>query len=335
MVKQTSVNLDITSNADGFDVSGGTTSRKLTLSGADVAIAGSGSAVITFPGANATLAILGANTFTDDQTIGANNIIMTGSIADTDNRVTKGWFTNLECTNDITIGGTALASTYAAIAQTMYIGTTQVAINRGSAALTLAGITLTTPDIGTPSAGVLTNCSGTASSLTAGAVTGFTPASGSLTLSGADALTLTTTAETNVTLPTTGTLLANVSEDTTPELGGEMDCGAHSIGFTQQTTTGDGTTTIDWKLGNKFYFTFGAQSDTFTFTAPSNPCNLLLVLKQDGTGSRTATWPNMVMWPSGTAPTLSTAGGSIDIISFYYDGTNYFGVASLDFSVPA
>jgi len=42
--------------------------------------------------------------------------------------------------------------------QTMYIGTTGVAINRTTAALTLAGLTLTTPDIGTPSAGTLTNC---------------------------------------------------------------------------------------------------------------------------------------------------------------------------------
>jgi len=41
----------------------------------------------------------------------------------------------------------------------------------------------------------------------ASTVTGFTPASGSLTLSGADALTITTTAETNVTLPTSGTLV--------------------------------------------------------------------------------------------------------------------------------
>jgi len=48
----------------------------------------------------------------------------------------------------------------AAVAQTFYIGTTQVAINRASAALTLAGITLTTPDIGTPSAGTLTSCTG-------------------------------------------------------------------------------------------------------------------------------------------------------------------------------
>ena len=41
-----------------------------------------------------------------------------------------------------------------------YIGTTSVALNRTSAALTLAGITLTTPDIGTPSAGTLTSCTG-------------------------------------------------------------------------------------------------------------------------------------------------------------------------------
>ena len=53
----------------------------------------------------------------------------------------------------------AVAGTdYVAPSDTFYIGTTQVAHNRASAALTLAGITLTTPDIGTPSAGALTNC---------------------------------------------------------------------------------------------------------------------------------------------------------------------------------
>ena len=129
-----------------------------------------------------------------------------------------------------------------------------------------------------------------------------------------------------------GAYLENVSEDTTPELGGELDCGAHSIGFTAQSATGDGTTTIDWKLGNKFNFTFGAFNEVFTFTAPSNPCSLILKLKQDATGSRTATWPASVKWPGGTAPTLSTGASDEDIIAFYYDGTNYYGTTSLDFS---
>ena len=107
------------------------------------------------------------------------------------------------------------------------------------------------------------------------------------------------------------------------------------IGFVQQTATGDGTTTVVWTSGNKFKFTFGAQNETFTFTAPSNPCNLVLMLIQDGTGGRTATWPATVKWVGGSAPTLSTAAGAVDIVSFYYDGTNYYGVASLAFAVPA
>ena len=111
----------------------------------------------------------------------------------------------------------------------------------------------------------------------------------------------------------------------------ELDAGAHTIGFTQQSITGDGTDVIDWRLGNKFFFTFPAGNETLTFTAPTNPCNLVLVIKQDSVGSRIMTFPT-IKWAGGSAPTLSTAGNSIDIISLYYDGTSYYGVASLDFS---
>ena len=128
--------------------------------------------------------------------------------------------------------------------------------------------------------------------------------------------------------------IGSVVGDTTPQLGGELDCQANSIGFTQQTATGDGTTTIDWKLGNDFYFTFGNFNEVFTFTAPSKCCHLTLVLKQYSTGGKTATWPNTVMWPSGTAPTLSTGNNAVDIVAMYWNGTNYFAVCSLNFSIP-
>ena len=121
-------------------------------------------------------------------------------------------------------------------------------------------------------------------------------------------------------------------EFVTDPLKSELDCGAHSVGFTQQTAVGDGTTTINWTLGNKFQFTFGAANETFTFTAPTKPCNLILKMIQDGVGSRTATWPASCKWPSGTAPTLSTGASAVDIIAFYFDGTNFYGLSSLDFS---
>ena len=127
--------------------------------------------------------------------------------------------------------------------------------------------------------------------------------------------------------------LSNLVEDTTPQLGGELDAQANTIGFTLQTATGDGTTTIDWTNGNKFKFTFGAFNETFTFTAPSKPCSLTLVLVQDSVGSRTATWPGTVKWVGGTAPTLTTtATTGTDIVTFFFDGTNYYGGAGLDFS---
>ena len=172
----------------------------------------------------------------------------------------------------------------------------------------------------------------TSKKITAGNVRGGLAASGA----NADITSMTGLSDDGIPIAKVSGALANISEDASPELGGEMDCGAHSIGFTQQAATGDLTTTIDWKLGNKFKFTFGAATpEVFTFTAPTNPCNLMLILVQDGTGSRLATWPATVKWAGGVAPTLTTTGGGIDICSFYWDGTNYFGAASLAFAVPA
>lgn len=115
-----------------------------------------GNVTLTHGAGSLTLGGSGATTLA----LGSNSLTLTGSIAATGARVTKGWFTDIESSNMPTVGGTSLSSTFAAIAQTFFIGTTQVAINRSSAALTLAGITLTTPNIGTPSAGTLTNCTG-------------------------------------------------------------------------------------------------------------------------------------------------------------------------------
>tara|TARA_R110000772_G_scaffold54916_2_gene125344 strand:- start:1488 stop:2180 length:693 start_codon:yes stop_codon:yes gene_type:complete len=136
------------------------------------------------------------------------------------------------------------------------------------------------------------------------------------------------TAKTGVT-----TQISNVVEDTTPQLGGELDLNGHSVGGSAQTATGDGATTIDWKLGNFFHFQFGAFNETFTFTAPTKAGTFILKMVQDSVGSRTATWPATAKWIAGTAPTLTTtATTGTDIITFYFDGSLWYGVEALNFS---
>ena len=127
--------------------------------------------------------------------------------------------------------------------------------------------------------------------------------------------------------------LTNVVDDTTPELGGELNAGAHSIGFTLQELTGvAGTTNIDWTLGNKCKFTFGAGNETLTFTDPSNPCSLVLMIVQDSVGNRVINWPANIKWVNSILPTLSTAANGVDIITLFYDGMYYYGGAALAFS---
>lgn len=57
MAKRNSSNQDFTVNADGWDLSAGTTGRKLTVTGADITITGAGTNIYTFPSITSTLAI--------------------------------------------------------------------------------------------------------------------------------------------------------------------------------------------------------------------------------------------------------------------------------------
>lgn len=75
-------------------------------------------------------------------------------------------------------------------------------------------------------------------------------------------------------------------------------------------------------------FTFGAGNATLTFSNPPPAGSLVtVVLVQDGTGSRTVTWPATVKWSGGTAPTLTTTASKRDVFQFMWDGSFYWAVA--------
>lgn len=102
------------------------------------------------------------------------------------------------------------------------------------------------------------------------------------------------------------------------------------------TTLTDGATiTPDFSASNNFEVTIGATGRTL-----ANPTNItagqsgVIVIKQDGTGSRTiTTYGSNFKFAGGSAPTLSSGANDVDILSYYCVSSTFI-VASFaaDFS---
>ena len=63
---------------------------------------------------------------------------------------------------------------------------------------------------------------------------------------------------------------------------------------------------------------------TITMPTATAGKSFVMILVQDATGSRTVTW-STVVWPSATAPTITSTASKRDILSFFSDGTSWFG----------
>lgn len=130
-------------------------------------------------------------------------------------------------------------------------------------------------------------------------------------------------------LTDSGIVPATVAKTNVAETFDEKVTFAKQAVFDAVVTSSGGTGTVDWTSGNKHARTQTANG-TLTFTAPGGPCNLVLKVLNSG-ASRTITWPATVKWPAGLTPTPS-ASGKYDIYSFFYDGTNYYGAAALNYA---
>ena len=71
---------------------------------------------------------------------------------------------------------------------------------------------------------------------------------------------------------------------------------------------------------------------TFTMPTATNGKSFILIVTQDATGGRTATFTS-VKWPAGSAPTITTtASTGRDILAFFSDGTNWYGAIAQAFA---
>jgi hypothetical protein len=109
--------------------------------------------------------------------------------------------------------------------------------------------------------------------------------------------------------------------------------GKAMFGVTGETDAGNSgaTKTLDFVLtpANKVTMT---ASCTFTYTNMVAGGAYAIRIVQGGSGSYTVTWPAGTKWAGGTPPTLTTTVGGIDLISVYYDGTNYYSSAAMAFA---
>ena len=121
-----------------------------------------------------------------------------------------------------------------------------------------------------------------------------------------------------------------------------------AVGFDQITVTYNASDTeVNFKSdGNKAYLVPTGNITDLNLNMPAVSGNFVLILKQDGTGSRLVTnykvFDNSgsaasgnatVLFAGGSNPTLTTGANKTDILSFYWDADNEicYGVASLNF----
>lgn len=87
------------------------------------------------------------------------------------------------------------------------------------------------------------------------------------------------------------------------------------------TLTDGATITPDFSAGNNFAVTLGGNRTL------ANPTNIVagqsgvIVITQDGTGSRLLSYGSYFKFPAGTAPTLTTTASAVDVLAYYVESS--------------
>ena len=130
--------------------------------------------------------------------------------------------------------------------------------------------------------------------------------------------------------------LSNVVEDTTPQLGGDLDAQdnditsigtiAYNASKPAITTDTDGST-INFNMNSADVHTVVLGGNrTLALSNVAAGQRFIIRLTQDNTGSRTVTWFSGIDWPGGLVPTLTTTANKTDVFGFICTTTgNYDG----------
>jgi hypothetical protein len=279
------------------------------------------------------------NALTADLATGLSTAITKDGQTATTVRIPFAQGINSSLVTDSTSGSTGSIFTAGGIGITkaLFVGTT----------LTYGGVTLSasvtgtgkmvldnTPTLVTPVLGVATATSINKVAFTAPATSAtLTIADGAtLATSGAYSLTLTATAATNVTFPTTGTLATLAGSEAFTNKTLTNPTVTNYVETLQAVGTVGASSTLALTNGTVLTATLTASTPcTFTMPTATAGKSFILILTQASSGMTTATFTG-VKWPGGTAPTITATASAVDIISFVANGTSWFGSAAQAFA---
>ena len=102
------------------------------------------------------------------------------------------------------------------------------------------------------------------------------------------------------------------------------------------TANATGNVTLDFDANSNFILTFTGNVTLDNPSTESVGQSGIIVIIQDGTGSRTIATGTDFEWPAGTEPAISTAANSVDILPYFVDASNsiLLGNPQLAFATP-
>lgn len=108
-----------------------------------------------------------------------------------------------------------------------------------------------------------------------------------------------------------------------------------SIAFKAAVSNGDGGSaiTVDWNQGNRQDITLTENAAlSFVDLTDNGFASFVLFVHNSNGGSHSVTNLNgIALWAGGTEPTMNTTANGIDIFTFIFNGSTYYGQAGIDF----
>jgi len=135
----------------------------------------------------------------------------------------------------------------------------------------------------------------------------------------------------SLTIEADSVINSDLSTDADWSTSGSMSATKGFIHGAVITATPSGAFTVDWTVGLNHQVTITGENLDITFTNPSGPCRLTLKIIQ-GDGDDTIDWTNEadLKFPGKVDPVLSTGSGDVDLLTIWWDGFEYVGVANYD-----